>query len=152
MENVTKVAVAKELKKTAEIAREALTAGTYNVNDTVTLHIQGTLKVGEDSDYTPTTSIPYKAALALFVRYCGITREAAMEALTKAMKEAIEANEAGEQTVEKIQELADLAVAEAKVQEGLDKLPKKTKKGAVTGKLTITEVETQNQQQMISVG
>jgi hypothetical protein len=121
-----------------EAARDALTVGKHLINETLTLHLQGTITVGEDSEYTPTVSIPYKEAFALFVRYCGVTREAAIDAMVKAMKEALTTKD---EAKELIAEIADLEAAEELVQAGLEALPKQTKKGQVTAKVTIEEVK-----------
>lgn len=129
--------VSKQAAKAAK-AREEVAAGNYQFNTVLTFNLKGELRVAEDFEWTPTVSIPIKKTLALFMRYCGATREAAMAGLMQAMKEAHELEVKGEEC---IAELADLEKAEQQVIENLDQLPKELKKGAVTGKLTLIEVE-----------
>lgn len=136
MDRLITAALAKELEKLAKEGRDELPVGTHEVSATVTLHVEGTVKVGADGTYTPTTSIPMKAAFALFMRYSGITGPAAMDALTRAMTEALTLGKDAEAT---LAELADLEAAEAKVRAGLDALPAQTRKGAVAVKATVSE-------------
>lgn len=120
-----------------ESVRDSLPVGKHQVNGTLTLHVQGTITVGEDFEWVPTVSIPYKTAFALFVRYSGITREAAVDSMVKAMKEALTTEAEAKDLMENI---ADLEKAERIVQAGLEAMPKQPKKGAVTAKVTVTEV------------
>jgi len=128
--------VTKQAAKAAK-AREEVAAGDYKFDTVLTFNLKGELRVAEDFEWTPTVSIPIKETLALFMRYCGATREAAMAGLMRAMKEAHELEEKGETC---IAELADLKEMEKQVVESLGQLPKELKKGAVTGKLTLTEI------------
>jgi hypothetical protein len=139
MDKLILLGLAKAIEKLAktEEAREAVKPGAYNLDQEVVIHLSGSLKVGEDSEYTPTTSIPYKTAMALFLRYSGVTRDAAMNALVKAMTDAIKLGAEGEESAELVAAMADIAEAEATVQKGLDALPNKTKLGAVTQKLQV---------------
>ena len=138
-------ALAKVLTKEAKDRRSQIEPGEYNLLDQVTLDVSGTLRVGEDHDYQPTTSIPLKVALALFVRYSGATGQNAMNALVRAMGEAleIEAMPKKEKTtaIEAIRELADLEEAEQTVRTGLALLPPRPRKGTVTVKATVEELQ-----------
>lgn len=137
MDKLILLGLSKAIEKLAksEEAREAVSPGAYTIDQEVVVHLKGSLKVGEDSEYTPTTSIPYKTAFALFLRYSGVTREAGMAALVQAMTDAIQLGAEGEESAELVAAMADIAEAEATVQKGLDALPKKTKQGACTHKL-----------------
>ena len=139
MDNLTLLALAKALEKLAAKtdARAGIAPGAYKVDTRVVVHLKGSVNVGEDSDYIPTTSIPIKIAFALFLKYSGVTRGAAMTALVQAMTEAIVLDAEGADTVGIIEELADLEAAEGLVRAGLAKLPKKPKSGAVTHKLAV---------------
>jgi len=138
MDKLILLGLAKAIEKLAktEEAREGCAPGAYQIDQEVVVHLSGSIKIGEDSEYTPTTSIPYKTAMALFVRYSGITGPAAMTALTRAMTEAIQLGAEGAESAEMVAAIADIEAAENVVQAGLDKLPKKTKAGTVTQKLT----------------
>jgi hypothetical protein len=138
--NIAKLALGRVIKeqiKPGDI-REAVQPGNYLIDTEISLHLVGNLKIGEDSMYTPTTSIPWKETLALFVRHCGITREAALNTLQKAMTEALAEDTSAEDL---LASMADLKDAETKVQKTLEKLPKQIKKGAITGKLEVQDLQ-----------
>jgi len=127
--------------KTELVKRDRLAVGKYNVMEVCNLQVEGTVNVFADEQYTPTTSIPMKTAFALFIKYSGVTGPAAMNALVKAMTEAaeIERSDSADKktTLDALNELADLTAASEKVQKGLSKLPKETRKGKVTVKGTV---------------
>ena len=139
-------ALAAVVAKAAKAKRGELTAdSTYVLDETVTLHIVGELPVGKDENYVPTVAIPLKVTLALFARYAGVTGSAALDALEKAMTEALTINaltgKAKKAAVDAISELADLDAAEAKVMATLAALPEKTRLGKVLSKdVTVTVV------------
>lgn len=135
----TIAALAKTLETMAKDARDELAPGEYAVATKVTLDVQGTVRVSDDELYTPTTSVPVKAALALFMRYSGCTGPAAMAALVRAMTEAVAMGEKGAKT---IPEVADLEAAEERVLAGLAKLPAKSRRGKVCVKAAVQVVET----------
>jgi hypothetical protein len=145
MDALVLTALGKALEKEAKEVRGELKPGDHVVEGEVTLCYTGTVNILEDETYTPTIAVPFKTALALFVRYAGITREAAMEGLVKAMKEAMETEKLTgkkkKEAVEAIRELADLAEAEERVREGLAELPKETRNGKVTVRMAITEIK-----------
>jgi len=128
-------ALAAELAKSAKDGRIMLDVGEHSVHAEVTLAIDGSVTVSEDEIYTPTTSIPLKLALALTIRYAGITGPLAMNALVRAMTEALTIDaltgKAKKTAEAAISELADLDAAEARVLAGLAELPKKSRMGKV---------------------
>jgi hypothetical protein len=141
MNNPTLLALAKLLEHEAKTKRPKVRAGDYALDQDILLHVEGTLHVGDDHEYTPTTSIPWKTTLALFVRYAGITREHALRGLVQAMQAALAA-ESDESAEELIEALADLDEAESEVQASLSELPKQNRKGAVVAKdVAVTEVK-----------
>jgi len=88
MKNATTIAITKVVSgrsKDAKAARAALKPGEYPVDATV--HITGTLRVGEDHDITPTASILNQEFLALVLHHAGITREAAANLIEKVADE-----------------------------------------------------------------
>ena len=123
-------ALATEIKSRADMEPD-----TYIVADTLTLDLKGSIVVNPEEKYTPTISIPLKVTLALFVRYSGITGAAALNALEKAMKEALTL---GDKAEESVREIADITQAEKKIKKMLAELPKETRKGK-----TLIEVECQ---------
>jgi hypothetical protein len=130
--------LAKLLEKEAKRARPNVEAGEYDIDTVVQLHISGTLDVAEDEEYVPTVKMPWKAALALTLRYAGITREHAMDSLVRAMQQALQTGESAEELVSA---LADVEEAEAIVAAGLNELPKQPRAGKVNVKeLEIEEV------------
>lgn len=135
MDNATLTALARELSRQATKARDELPTGEHEIDATVTLHVSGTVDVGEDVYYRPTASIPLKKALALFVRYSGVTGPAAMDALVRAMRDAVYTPE------EALDELADLEHAEKQVLAGLERLPPALRRGAVRVDVAVEAVE-----------
>lgn len=134
MKPTTTLALAKLLGKLEDQARARVAPGEYKVDDTVTLRVEGTLTVGETVMYQPTTSIPWKQTLALFVRYSGVTREAALVALVQAMTEALATDAEAEDLVAAV---ADLEEAEEQVLEALETIPAQPRLGAVQTKLVV---------------
>ena len=137
-------ALAKVFTDKAAAARKDLEVGRHEVEAQVVVSLTGTVQVKEDLEYTPTTSIPHKATMALFMRYAGITGPNAMKALVRALSESMEIGQLGKKAqasrLAAIQELADLDAAEAMVRKGLGELPKATRNGAVTAKVEVGPV------------
>ena len=133
------LAIVKVVKeKLAKEARANLTPGVHLVD--ITCHIKGSLTVGQDEEFIPTASIPLKSAFILFVRYCGVTREAAKNALLRAMTESL--NNGGDSDGALASETSDegriIADCEAQVTAMLKKLPPQKRKGKI---LTSLELE-----------
>lgn len=141
MDALTITAISKELAKQAKKVRDDLAVGEHVIEGDITLSYNGVVKVCEDESYTPTTAIPLKTALALFLRYSGVTGPAANTALIKAMTEALEierlTGKAKKDAVEAIREVADLDAAEEAVRQGLAELPEATRKGKVNAKVKV---------------
>lgn len=136
MDPIVELALAKAAEKRGKVARKDVAAGKYPIDTVVSLHLSGMVTVEPDGKYTPTTSIPWKTALALFVRYSGITREHALQTLTLAMREALTSDEEAE---ELISAFADLDEAAERVQEALSELPEQPRKGKVRAQVKIEE-------------
>lgn len=138
MNNATIIALAKVVgtKETAA-ARNGLSIGRHEVDFMV--RVRGTMNVGEDTEKTPTVSIPMKETLALFIRYCGITREAAMAILERAMTDALEQGPQGTGAVAEALPIIEETMA-AIVNPMLARLPKTPVKGAVRTSLEFTEI------------
>lgn len=128
-------ALAAELAKAAKDGRDDLPVGDHSVHAEITLSVDGGVSVSEDESYVPTTSIPLKLALALTLRYAGITGPLAMNALVRAMTEALTIDaltgKAKKSAEAAISELADLDKAEELVFAGLAAMPAKSRKGKV---------------------
>lgn len=131
MDKKVLLGLSKLLEKQAKLARPGVAGGDYDLDATVTLHVSGTLSVGDDIMATPSHKIPWKVAFALFLQHAGITRERAMDSLVYAMQAALTTDE---DAAELLQSLKDLEAAEALVQAGLDELPKEPRKGSVVTK------------------
>lgn len=140
MQDVVKIALAKQLGK--ETKNLKLDPGQYDVDETITVRINGTVKKAEDNEYTPTVDVPLKATLALVLQKAGFQRENAKRILVEAMTEALELDTQAGPVIE--ERLADIDAAMAHVQEVTDDLPKKTRTGATTIKLTLEQVDPAN--------
>lgn len=122
--------------KEDKVAREGVAPGTYDVD--VTVRVRGTLAVAEDTDKTPTVSIPMKEVLALFVARSGCTREASVKLLRECMTEALLHGVKGEGAVAAA---ADIAKEHKKVvEEMLESLPRTFVAGAVKADIEATLV------------
>lgn len=133
-------------KKAADAARDQLTVGRHEVD--LTVRLVGHLQVFEDTEKTPTVSIPMKETLALFVKYSGITGPHAMNVLRRAMTEALAANDEtdGEQNTKGTGALADALpfideVMATVVEPMLASLPKTPVKGQCRAYLDVAEVD-----------
>lgn len=139
-------ALAKCLEKEAKAGREGLAPGDYKIDAEVTLGVRGSVAVSADEEYTATTHIPLKPTLALFMRYSGITGQAALDALVRAMNDALalDALPAKERKTAEasIRELADLDAAEERVLAGLAAMPTATRKGKVVVKAKVEVLAT----------
>lgn len=144
IDTITLMALAAQLKKQADKARKTdkPAAGEFEFDQTFMVSLKGTAKLLADEDYTPTANIPMKDALALFLRYAGVTGPAAMDALVKAMTEAAEigalpTDKAKKERRAAIREIADLDEAEKLVNKKLGELPLATRKGKFTPKVEV---------------
>ena len=138
MNNATIIALAKVVgAKESAAARNGLGIGRHEVDFTV--RVRGSMVVGADTNKIPTVSIPMKETLALFIRYCGITREAAMAILERAMNDALEQGPQGAGAI--AEALPMIAEIEASIVNPLlARLPKTPVKGAVRTNLEFTEI------------
>lgn len=81
------MAFLRAFKTQEEAARAALVPGEYPVD--ATLRVQGTLSVGEDTDRTPTVSVPWTAVVAVLLHRMGCTREGAISVLTEILPQVV---------------------------------------------------------------
>jgi hypothetical protein len=133
--------IAKAIEKAAAkpAKKLSLKEGVYDVDETLTIRVQGQIKKFKDEEYTPTADIPLKAALALVLEKSGVTRDAASKLLVEAMTEALEAGEKAQAAVQA--RLNDIDAAMERVQSAAAKLPDKTRKGKTTCKVTLEVLE-----------
>lgn len=140
---VNTMAVAKAVKDAeAKKVRKNLEVGHHKIENLV-VEINGHINVAEDEEYTPTVEIPIKATLALFIRYCGVTRAAATDALVRAMTNAIDADEKGDEKSRRIFDeikasQEDIDACKQVVDASMMELPKKMRSGKVTSKLEVS--------------
>lgn len=136
------VALPKCIKDSSEqykTARDALAPGSYDVDFTV--RITGQLVVGEDTDKTPTASIPIKESLALFIHYSGITRARAVAVLQRAMAEALAKDTCCQGAIAEMLPIVDQTI-ESTLKPVLESLPRTPVRGSVRASLTLVEIET----------
>ena len=124
--------------------REPMTPDTYTVSNKLTVAYNGTVTKNSEEEYTPTVKIAHKAAMALLVRYCGVTGDAALHALERAMRDSLAADEKSE---DYIIALADLKKAEKKVLASLAKLPKAKRQGKTIIKVGDVTVSTDSDEE-----
>lgn len=136
MNDLVKLAIAKQFEKATKGL--AVGVGTHNIDETVTLHIKGTVKKLEDKMITPTVNIPLKATLALVLEKAGFMRERAKELLIEAMTEAMELEAKGDVFV--ASQVKDIDTAMEHVKDITSKLPKTPQSGATYVKVDIEEL------------
>ena len=137
MDAIKLLAIEKAASKTAkaENARDKLTPGTYSVETVV--KVSGTLTVAPDTERVPTVSIPLLPALALALRYAGVTGNAARDAILRGVREALEN---GQAAADLLPEGLESEVAALKKSIAAE-LPKTPVKGAVKFAGTLELVE-----------
>ena len=104
----------------------SLPAGHHPVDETITLRVSGSVMKGADEEYVPTTSIPYKKVMEMFLARMGFQRERAMDILVQSMTDAVNGvspADVGLQNYIKVDEVEKI------VQNGLDAMPTKSRKG-----------------------
>ena len=122
--------------KAAAAARGELIPGQYDVD--IVVRVSGTVKVAEDTEKTPTVSIPVKEVLALFIARSGATREASIKLLRECLTDALKKDVEG---VGAIDAAADIdAEFKSAVAALTASLPKTPVKGAVKTVLEVTEL------------
>lgn len=125
MNDVVTIALGKALEKAGKQIK--LPAGEHAVDTTLTLRVRGTVKKGQDHEYTPTVDIPLLATMALLLEKSGFQRERSKELLIDAMREALDADVEGDEVV--AERVKDIEAAMVHVREVTAALPKKTKAG-----------------------
>jgi hypothetical protein len=127
MDNAVLAAVAPSLTKLAKGARGDLAPGTYELDEIVEVRVKGTLKVGEDFEQRNMGKVPMYETLARALHNAGVTGPAALKAIEKAMREALE--DGG--PVEGLANTDAIKAVEAQVRERFASLPTKTMPGKV---------------------
>lgn len=133
-----KIALANALvprDSTTKMARAAIQPGEHEIPP-FQVEVSGSLKVAEDEDYTPTTSISLIGTVLLAVRRMGIQRGPFLKVMKEICTEALLADE---QTRGAIMAGAELGnFEEAFRSEFTSQLPQKTRKGKIIrGGLTV---------------
>jgi|CXWL01.1.fsa_nt_gi hypothetical protein len=119
LSKIVKDARQKELRKQQSV-------GKHTVD--LAVRVSGHFEVKADEQYTPTAHVPIKTALALFVRYSGITAPHALKLLERAMALAVILGEQGETM---LKDFADLDKYEEQVAAMFQNLPKAKRSGKV---------------------
>lgn len=121
-------------------AREAVGPGVYkDISVELRVHV-GEMRVGNDTDRAPTSSIPWLAVCGLMVKRMGLQRDAALETMREALLEAFKLDKDAQAIL-----LKETGVAEAEdmiKEEVIAKLPRTPTKGQVTVKDVEIEVIT----------
>ena len=137
LDSLTTLALAKSVKEATEkLARADVTVGTHPID--VVLHIKGSLVVAPDTEKKPTSSIPFKEVLALFIARSGCTRESAVSLLRSCLTDALNHGVTGEGAVEAAAAIDE--VFKAEVAALTASLPKTPVKGAVKASLAVEVV------------
>lgn len=137
LSDLTTLAISRAVNAKADkTARDGVLAGTYHID--VTVRVRGTLAVAEDTDKTPTVSIPMKEVLALFIARSGCTREHSLNLLRECMTEVLQHGATGQGAVAAAADIA--AEHKRAVAEMLESLPRTFVAGAVKADIEATLV------------
>ena len=118
-----------------EELRDTLEPGSYPID--ATLRIRGALKVGPPQEYNPAAQIPVYLVLALALRKCGVAKEAFGEVLVEILTEAMARDLPKEKRGEMLALENDLKGALEEAQKLMKKLPKLTRRGAVSARVIV---------------
>ena len=116
-----------------------LQPGSYNLDETITLRVAGTVDKGDDESYTPTISVPVKALAATLLPRLGATREAAIATLVEAISEALNNGKKADETLRDRMKDADAAF-DIVNQRILASLPPSTRTGKTRVDCTLVAV------------
>ena|GEM_PF-5555287 len=150
MKNATTIAITKLVSgrsKVAKEAREALNPGEYEIDTTV--HITGTMKIGEAHEIAPTASILNADFLTMVLHHAGITRDAATKLIEKVASDYLvdwtgsdeDKEEAKAARKAKVEEIDPDGKIKAIFSEFKNSLPRIPSKGKVTWKGNVSEIE-----------
>lgn len=135
-------------KKFLKDTRAAVQPGVYEVDQLI--HIKGQLVVGEDYPKAPTTTVLSKETLALVLAYAGITAQAAENALVAAFEDVIAENQGKAMGAVSASYKEAVEKGMKRVNAIIEKLPKVTCKGQVTGHIEYEAVEAVAQLKAVS--
>jgi hypothetical protein len=110
-----------------------LDAGQHSFDETVLLHVSGTVTKHADQMAAPTVSIPLILTLALFWEKAGICRDHALRMLREAISEALENGKCKDEQIEARMKDIEKAV-EAVKRDLIAQLPKQKRAGRVVTK------------------
>lgn len=111
-------------KAVSDLAAARPLPGVYQVDETITVHVNGVLTVLTDTEKTPTVSIPVKEVLALFIARSGATREASLNLLRECLTDALKGGVKGEGAVDAAASVdAEFKAAVADLTASLPKTP-----------------------------
>lgn len=119
-------------------ANSPVVPGVYNVDETITIRVAGSVEKLDDEVYTPTVDIPLKRAMALLLHRAGIQREAAKAALVAAMNEALTTGKGSDAAIDEY--IADVDAAMAHVVSVTAALPPKVRTGKTKVDATVVVV------------
>jgi len=135
MDNAIKSLIARAWKSEAL----ELDAGEHYFDETLTIHVSGTVTKQVDQMAAPTTSLPLIPILALFWEKCGVSRDHALRMLREAITEAMENGKAKDEQIEARMKDVEKAVAAVK-KDLIAKLPKQKRSGRVVTKALEIEI------------
>lgn len=118
-------------------ARAAVAPGKYPID--ATIRVKGEIKVGQDYDTAPTVGLPLLEIVSLLLHRAGATRESSLTLLREVATEAMKIKEGcSKGSLESLAEVEKML--ETVREEFIAKLPRASRKGAVTADLEVVEV------------
>lgn len=134
-DNLVKIAISELIKADKKL----VIPGQHKVSGDFTVRVDAFIQKSQDTESTPTTSIPFKTVLALLIEKAGATRNGLLSMLEGCIREAIENQQNIEENLS--ERFKDIDAAIGKITSSLKSLPKIKKSGAtrVIGEVNITE-------------
>jgi hypothetical protein len=114
----------------------AFDPGEHFVDETVTIHVSGTVKKHADTMVAPTASVPLLPVIALFWEKSGIARDHALRILKEALIEALENGKSRDEQIEARLKDVEKAVETVK-RDLIAALPRQKRSGRITHDLTL---------------
>lgn len=121
----------------ADDAREHVSPGSHAVDFTV--RVQGTVKIGEDTEKAPTARLPHLAVMALFIQRMGFQRDQATAVLMSCMHDALVMDKSARETL--LANFPEIATCEEGLRTMMASLPPIKERGHVTVKLAVQQVD-----------
>jgi hypothetical protein len=116
--------------------RQRLSEGSYLVSETVTMAVEGTIKVGADKEYTPTTSVAWTKVFAILLFKLGCVRDTIQDQVTEALRMVLDGTWEMDDALKAF--VIDYEAYCDRVKSVMAQMPKAIRAGSTTAKIDIS--------------